>query len=144
MFKLAGSIMIILSSVFIFSRKSIVNYCTADFLKHIVNIIQQIDYKKFRNLSYDTLFKEIGFDYEKEFEKYSKNIFICQKEIDTVNEFFGNIGKRDREAENKYLKYSLETFDNKQKEYFKAYTDCRKINLLGGMAMGLFIVLFLI
>ena len=73
-----------------------------------------------------------------------KNNYIKKEEIDFVNDFFSNLGKRDTESEEKYIQYYLEKLIAKQDIYYKQYCKDNKIYGMCGISLGLFIIIFLI
>lgn len=143
MFKIAGSIMIITASIFIFNKNSFTYFFTYSFFKHITEILKNIDYEFNTNISYEELFEKINFHYKKDMENYSKNIFIKNKELKEVNEFFINLGKRDRVSERQYIKNYIDVFKNKYIEYFNKYKENQKTNLIYGISFGIVIIILI-
>ena len=143
MYKLIGSIMIIVSSIYFFNKKTISFYVTYKFLKEIDYNLQRLSFENNKHLTYEDLFKEFEFDYISVIERY-QNIFINKTEIDFVKIFFENHGKRDNKSEEEYLKYHLDFIKNKINNYYSKYNECKKIYLISGISFGLFIIIFLI
>ena len=127
MYKIVGSIFIVLSSYMIFNRTILENYCTYKFLKMNVTIVQKILFEKNVNMVYEEIFSKLKFDWKNYISVCRKNNYIKKEEIDFVNDFFSNLGKRDTESEEKYIQYYLEKLITKQDIYYKQY--CRDTNL---------------
>ena len=144
MYKIVGSIFIVLSSYMIFNRTILENYYTYKFLKMNVTIVQKILFEKNVNMVYEEIFSKLKFDWKNYISVCRKNNYIKKEEIDFVNDFFSNLGKRDTESEEKYIQYYLEKLITKQDIYFKQYCKDNKIYGMCGISIGLFIIIFLI
>ena len=144
MYKLLGSIFVIMSTVFMFSIKTMEKYYTYKHLCVTVEIINKLQFEKNSSHTYTTLYKKIGFDRNSYTEKAKQNIFTDETAVRKTEEFFDNLGKRDTEGEQQYLEYNLKNFENMAEYYRNEYTENRKIRLLCGGAAGIFVVLILI
>lgn len=144
MYKIVGSIFIVLSSYMIFNRTILENYYTYKFLKMNVTIVQKILFEKNVNMVYEEIFSKLKFDWKNYISVCRKNNYIKKEEIDFVNDFFSNLGKRDTESEEKYIQYYLEKLITKQDIYYKQYCKDNKIYGMCGISIGLFIIIFLI
>ncbi len=144
MYKIVGSIFIVLSSYMIFNRTILENYYTYKFLKKNVTIVQKILFEKNVNMVYEEIFSKLKFDWKNYISVCRKNNYIKKEEIDFVNDFFSNLGKRDTESEEKYIQYYLEKLITKQDIYYKQYCKDNKIYGMCGISLGLFIIIFLI
>ena len=144
MYKIVGSIFIVLSSYMIFNRTILENYYTYKFLKMNVTIVQKILFEKNVNMVYEEIFSKLKFDWKNYISVCRKNNYIKKEEIDFVNDFFSNLGKRDTESEEKYIQYYLEKLISKQDIYYKQYCKDNKIYGMCGISLGLFIIIFLI
>ena len=144
MYKIVGSIFIVLSSYMIFNRTILENYYTYKFLKMNVTIVQKILFEKNVNMVYEEIFSKLKFDWKNYISVCRKNNYINKEEIDFVNNFFSNLGKRDTESEEKYIQYYLERLIAKQDIYYKQYCKDNKIYGMCGISLGLFIIIFLI
>ncbi len=144
MYKIVGSIFIVLSSYMIFNRTILENYYTYKFLKMNVTIVQKILFEKNVNMVYEEIFSKLKFDWKNYISVCRKNNYIKKEEIDFVNDFFSNLGKRDTESEEKYIQYYLEKLITKQDIYYKQYCKDNKIYGMCGISLGLFIIIFLI
>ena len=79
MYKLAGGLLIICSTVFVFSQRIFENYFTYKFLYSVFDIMVKIQYENGSNMPYSTVYKKIGFDYSKFIAKaksWVKNCFV--------------------------------------------------------------------
>ena len=144
MYKIVGSIFIVLSSYMIFNRTILENYYTYKFLKKNVTIVQKIAFEKNINMVYEEIFSKLKFDWKNYISVCRKNNYIKKEEIDFVNDFFSNLGKRDTESEEKYIQYYLEKLITKQDIYYKQYCKDNKIYGMCGISLGLYIIIFLI
>jgi len=144
MYKIVGSIFIVLSSYMIFNRTILENYYTYKFLKMNVTIVQKIIFEKNINIVYEEIFSKLKFDWKNYISVCRKNNYIKKEEIDFVNDFFSNLGKRDTESEEKYIQYYLEKLITKQDIYYKQYCKDNKIYGMCGISLGLYIIIFLI
>ena len=144
MYKIVGSIFIVLSSYMIFNRTILENYYTYKFLKKNVTIVQKIAFEKNINMVYEEIFSKLKFDWKNYISVCRKNNYIKKEEIDFVNDLFSNLGKRDTESEEKYIQYYLEKLIAKQDIYYKQYCKDNKIYGMCGISLGLFIIIFLI
>lgn len=144
MYKIVGSIFIVLSSYMIFNRTILENYYTYKFLKMNVTIVQKILFEKNVNMVYEEIFSKLKFDWKNYISVCRKNNYIKKEEIDFVNDFFSNLGKRDTESEEKYIQYYLEKLITKQDIYYKQYCKDNKIYGMCGISLGLFIIILLI
>ena len=144
MYKIVGSIFIVLSSYMIFNRTILENYYTYKLLKMNVTIVQKILFEKNVNMVYEEIFSKLKFDWKNYISVCRKNNYIKKEEIDFVNDFFSNLGKRDTESEEKYIQYYLEKLITKQDIYYKQYCKDNKIYGMCGISLGLFIIIFLI
>jgi len=144
MYKVVGSIFIVLSSYMIFNRTILENYYTYKFLKKNVTIVQKIAFEKNINMVYEEIFSKLKFDWKNYISVCRKNNYIKKEEIDFVNDLFSNLGKRDTESEEKYIQYYLEKLIAKQDIYYKQYCKDNKIYGMCGISLGLFIIIFLI
>ncbi len=144
MYKIVGSIFIVLSSYMIFNRTILENYYTYKFLKMNVTIVQKILFEKNVNMVYEEIFSKLKFDWKNYISVCRKNNYIKKEGVDFVNDFFSNLGKRDTESEEKYIQYYLEKLITKQDIYYKQYCKDNKIYGMCGISLGLFIIIFLI
>ena len=144
MYKIVGSIFIVLSSYMIFNRTILENYYTYKFFKMNVTIVQKILFEKNINMVYEEIFSKLKFDWKNYISVCRKNNYIKKEEIDFVNDLFSNLGKRDTESEEKYIQYYLEKLIAKQDIYYKQYCKDNKIYGMCGISLGLFIIIFLI
>ncbi|MBP1551737.1 MAG: hypothetical protein J6C04_05605 [Oscillospiraceae bacterium] len=144
MYKIVGIIFIVISSYMIFNRTILENYYTYKFLKMNVTIVQKILFEKNANMVYEEIFSKLKFDWKNYISVCKKNNYIKKEEIDFVNDFFSNLGKRDTESEEKYIQYYLEKLITKQDIYYKQYCKDNKIYGMCGISLGLFIIIFLI
>lgn len=144
MFKLIGCIMIIFSSVFIFSQKILESYFTYKFLTYAEDITEKVMYESTINLSYDKICRKIGFDKESYFKKAENNRYISRREYLKVKDFMDNLGKRDSQSEKQYISYNLKNIKTEKEKYYKSYCENRKVYILSGTAIGLITVIFLI
>ncbi|MBQ5324389.1 MAG: hypothetical protein J6J58_02970 [Oscillospiraceae bacterium] len=128
----------------IFNRTILENYYTYKFLKMNVTIVQKILFEKNVNMVYEEIFSKLKFDWKNYISVCRKNNYINKEEIDFVNNFFSNLGKRDTESEEKYIQYYLERLIAKQDIYYKQYCKDNKIYGMCGISLGLFIIIFLI
>ena len=143
MFKLTGSILVLCSTVFISSQKVLECYFTYRFLHKVADTIKTIQYENATNMPYTQVFEKISFDKNIFFSKAKSNGYILHKEIETAKMFFDNLGRRDKIGETEYLNYNFEVFTAKSKEYCKRYNEIKKTHILCGIAVGLFIIIFL-
>jgi len=144
MFKAAGSVMIICSSVFIFCQKTLKCYFTYKFLQNLAEIIQKIQFENSANLTYKKLFEKINFDKNIFFANTNANVYIQNKEIILAESFFAELGKRDKKSEEDYIDYNLKKFIRISQEYQKKYNETKKAHLMCGVAAGLLVIIFLI
>ena len=144
MFKFAGCVLVILSSVMIFSTKVLESYFTYRFLLKSENIAEKLLCEKGTNLSYEKLFAKIGFDKKEYYLAAGKNRYIKQKEYIYVRDFWDNLGKRDADSEYKYIEINLKNIKRQKDMYYKTYCDDRKVYTLSGAAIGVFISIILI
>ncbi|MBE6894095.1 MAG: hypothetical protein E7483_00595 [Ruminococcaceae bacterium] len=144
MFKVAGSIFVLVSSIFIFCQKVLKCFFTYKFLLDTVDIIQKIQFESSANLIYTKLYENINFDKNIFFENAKANAYIEDKEITLVQSFFEELGKRDKMAEHEYVDYNLKKFIASSQEYLKKYSEIKKTHFICGVAAGLFIIIFLI
>lgn len=144
MFKLAGSILVLISTVFISSQKVLECYFTYRFLQAVTDIIKTIQFENSTNIPYAQLYMKIGFDKYIFFAKANSNGYIVHREIENAKNFFDNLGKRDKLAEKEYLNYNAEIFQAKAEEFYDRFNRVKKTHILCGMAVGLFIIIFLI
>ncbi|MBQ5313578.1 MAG: hypothetical protein J6K30_05955, partial [Oscillospiraceae bacterium] len=105
---------------------------------------QKIIFEKNVNMVYEEIFSKLKFDWKNYISVCRKNNYINKEEIDFVNNFFSNLGKRDTESEEKYIQYYLERLIAKQDIYYKQYCKDNKIYGMCGISLGLFIIIFLI
>lgn len=143
MFKLAGSILVMCSTVFISGQKVLKYYFTYRFLQKVADTIKTIQYENATNMPYPQFFERISFDKNMFFSKAKSNGYILYKEIETAKMFFDNLGRRDKIGETEYLNYNFEVFTAKSKEYYSRYNEIKKTHILCGIAVGLFIIIFL-
>ena len=143
MFKLAGSILVMCSTVFISGQKVLKYYFTYRFLQKVADTIKTIQYENATNMPYPQFFERISFDKNMFFSKAKSNGYILYKEIETAKMFFDNLGRRDKIGESEYLNYNFEVFTAKSKEYYSRYNEIKKTHILCGIAVGLFIIIFL-
>ncbi|MBQ5313262.1 MAG: hypothetical protein J6K30_04330, partial [Oscillospiraceae bacterium] len=121
----------------IFNRTILENYYTYKFLKMNVTIVQKILFEKNVNMVYEEIFSKLKFDWKNYISVCRKNNYIKKEEIDFVNDFFSNLGKRDTESEEKYIQYYLEKLITKQDIYYKQYCKDNKIYGMCGISLGL-------
>ena len=143
MFKLAGSILVMCSTVFISGQKVLKYYFTYRFLQKVADTIKTIQYENATNMPYPQFFERISFDKNMFFSKAKSNGYILYKEIETAKMFFDNLGRRDKIGETEYLNYNFEVFTAKSKEFYSRYNEIKKTHILCGIAVGLFIIIFL-
>ena len=143
MFKLAGGILVLCSTVFISSQQVLKYYFTYRFLQKVADTIKTIQYENATNMPYPQFFERISFDKNMFFSKAKSNGYILYKEIETAKMFFDNLGRRDKIGETEYLNYNFEVFTAKSKEYYSRYNEIKKTHILCGIAVGLFIIIFL-
>ena len=144
MFKIAGSALIILAAVILFSQKTFKLYFTYKFLEAISELIHKILYENSSNLPYKKLFEKLNFNADTFISDSICNRYINTNEISRADDFLKNLGKRDNESEIKYLEFNLNYFENKKNDLFKKYAETQKINILCGLASGIFISIILI
>ena len=144
MFKFAGCMLIILSSVMIFSTKVLESYFTYRFLMKGESIAEKLMCEKGTNLSYEKLFEKIGFEKNKYYLTAEENRYINRKEYLSVRDFLDNLGKRDADSEYKYIEINLKNIKRQKDMYYKTYCEDRKIYMLSGAATGVFISIILI
>ena len=144
MLKLAGSILLLCSTVFISSQKVLECYFTYKFLDKICDVIRLLQFENSTNLPYKQVFEKIKFDKNNFFTKVKSNGYILRKEVKDAEIFFDNLGKRDKISEIEYINYSYEIFKLKSKEYFDRYNQIKKPYLIAGVAAGLVIIIVLI
>lgn len=144
MCKVMGSVLIMCSTIFIFSQKVLENYFTYKFLHSILGIIVRIQYENGANIPYIKVFEKIGFNYTEFFIKVKTNGYIKRCEIEYVQYFFENLGKRDKNSEKEYIEYHLSSITQKVKDYQKTYSEIKKSHIMCGIAAGLTIIIFFI
>lgn len=144
MFKLTGSVMVLISSVILFSRKTAEYYYTYIFLRKAEVAARQILYEINSNLSYDKILKKIGFDKFKFLSDGASNVYILKNEYYAVENFFDNLGKRDSISEKEYIIFNLNNIKKQKDNYCKKYCETAKMHIVSGAAAGLVIIIFLI
>jgi len=144
MFKLTGSVLIIMAAVFLLNQKTIELYFTLKFLSAVSELLHKILYENNSNLTYRDLFVKLNFNADKFITDNKCNRYIDKTELDRVLLFMNNLGKRDKEAEIKYLEHNLSYFENKRNILQKKYAETQKVHLLYGLTVGIFISIILI
>ena len=144
MFKLAGCLLVLCSTVFISCQKVLENYYTYKFLNDIYHTVRKIQYENSINMPYSRIFERIKFKKDDYMTKAKTNGYINRDEIITVQMFFDNLGKRDRMAECEYISQNKDNFKARAQHYLEDYNNIKKTHLLCGIACGLFIIIFLI
>lgn len=144
MLKIAGSVMIVLSTTVLFSGKVLKAYFTYKFMAEIADATEKIIYESETNMPYDRILKKIGFDKADYLKKAENNRFIKNSEYKKVTEFINNLGKRDKSAEKQYLSYNLNSIKHIMNNYYSEYLQSRRVYLLCGASIGLFIVICII
>ena len=84
MFKLAGSVFILISSTVILSRNVLNYYFTYKFLEYAEEVLSKLQYENLLNLSYDKLFSKIDFEYKSYIDTAKSNRYI-KKTCNRVN-----------------------------------------------------------
>ena len=144
MYKLAGGLLIICSTVFVFSQRIFENYFTYKFLYSVFDIMVKIQYENGSNMPYSTVYKKIGFDYSKFIAKAKSNGYVKRSEIEQTEIFFDNLGKRDKNSEKEYIEYNRLSVERKFQSYYSKYNEIKKSHLMCGIAAGLLIIIFFI
>lgn len=144
MFKLIGSAMVIISSIFLFTSKVFENFFTCKFIEKVTDIIQKMQYETASNQPYDKIFEKIRFSPDGFIKKAYSNGYIDKQEIKNTQEFFNGLGSRDSISEQQYIVYSLDTFKRKHKHYYDRYNADKKVYTLCGISAGFFIIIFFI
>ncbi len=144
MFKIAGGIMVTAAAFFVFNGKVYNDYQTYIFLDKTIEVLKHIAGESSMNFTYSEVFEKIDFAPDLFISKASENHYILPKETKEVSDFFSQLGKRNRLAEQQYIKYYIEKFTNKKQHYGNRYRDNRKIYGIYGLSVGLMITLLLI
>lgn len=144
MLKFAGSVLIMCSTVFIFSQKVFEYYFTYKFLYVVLDIITKIQYENGSNMTYKKVYEKIGFDYTNFFVKAKTNGYIKRSEIDNAQTFFKNLGKRDKDGEKEYIEHNRASISAKVQRYYADYIEIKKSHFMCGVAAGLLIIIFFI
>ena len=144
MFKFAGALMVLGSTVFLFSQKVLEKYFTYKFLDDTYKILQKIHQENSSNISYNKIFENIRFDYHKYIEKANGNGYINKLEIKYVKNIFENLGKHNSISEQILIQNYMDNIDYKKQNYFTEYSNIKKTHILCGIAAGLFVVILLI
>ncbi|MEG0091876.1 MAG: hypothetical protein RSA20_08650, partial [Oscillospiraceae bacterium] len=95
-------------------------------------------------LIYEKVFSRIGFEKEKFIDDMEKNSYIAQEVKDKIGDFFKELGKKNKGTEDEYIEYFLATLDCDKKEYSEQYLQNKKLYILYGFSLGLFLVIILI
>ena len=144
MFKLAGGIMITAASFFIFNINVYRDYCTYTFLDKTLDVIRHIAGESGMNYTYEKVFEKINFNPDTFVDKALQSGCVYSKEAMAVKEFFSQLGKRSRGAEQQYINYAAEKFTDKKQYYSKRYHTNRKVYGISGMSVGIMLTLLLI
>lgn len=144
MLKLAGCIMIVISTTAVFSSKILKAYFTYRFMAEIADVSEKIIYESETNMPYDFILRKIGFDKSAYLKKAQTNHYIKNSEYKRVEAFISDLGKRDKNAEKQYLRYNLDSINHIMNIYFNEYRQNSKIYVMCGAAVGLLIVIFII
>lgn len=132
------------STVFIFSQKVLEHYFTYKFLSEILDIIIKIQYENGSNIPYAKIYVKIGFDNINFFAKVKTNGYIKRSEIDAVQIFFKNLGKRDKNSEKEYIEYNQKIISARAQRYYSDYNEIKKSRFMCGIASGLMIIILFI
>lgn len=144
MFEIAGSLLIMLSTVFLCSQRIFENYFTYRFLNLVFDVIVKIQYENGCNIPYSRVYEKIGFDYTAFFAKAKSNGYVKRSEIEFVQKFFSNLGKRDNNSEKAYIEYNRSVIERKSQSYYSTYNEIKKSHFICGIAAGLLIIIFFI
>lgn len=144
MYKLAGGLLIICSTVFVFSQRIFENYFTYKFLYSVFDIIVKIQYENGSNMPYSTVYKKIDFDYSDFITRAKTNGYVKRSEIEQAEIFFDNLGKRDKNSEKEYIEYNRLSVERKFQSYYSKYNEIKKSHLMCGIASGMLIIIFFI
>ena len=144
MYKLAGGLLIICSTVFVFSQRIFENYFTYKFLYSVFDIMVKIQYENGSNMPYSTVYKKIGFDYSDFIARAKTNGYVKRSEIEQAEIFFDNLGKRDKNSEKEYIEYNRLSVERKFQSYYSKYNEIKKSHLMCGIASGMLIIIFFI
>lgn len=156
MFKIAGLMVIVVSSTAYFCKKSICDYYTYLFLWESTRLAQILksgnsmgktypaifantDFSAFRFFSVDTL--------QRAAEK-QENVRILNLVHDDrknyVQEFLLSLGKKNKRNEQEFLKNNIEYFEMQSKAYKERYDKNKKTNLVSGISVGMLIFIMII
>ena len=144
MYELAGGLLVICSTVFLFSQKIFENYFTYKFLYSVFDIIVKIQYENGSNMPYSTVYKKIDFDYSDFITRAKTNGYVKRSEIEQAEIFFDNLGKRDKNSEKEYIEYNRLSVERKFQSYYSKYNEIKKSHLMCGIASGMLIIIFFI
>ena len=144
MFKLSGCVFIMISAYYFFNTGTFTHYFTYKFLDKITTVIKKLMYEKNTGLPYREIFLKIDFEWCNYYKKIKQNRYVKDNEIETVNEFFTGLGKRDALSEEKYIEYYRDVFLSKKDEYLNKYKETKKAGSVCGIALGLFIIIVML
>lgn len=144
MFKLLGAGLIILCTTFLGSQKIIKLYYTYNFLNKTIKLIKKINYERDANIIYEKLYIKIDFDKVKFIEDMTNNCYIEEEIKDKTADFFEELGKKNKRAEDDYIEYFLQQLAGDKNDYYQKFLLDKKLYILYGVSLGLFIIIILI
>lgn len=144
MLKLIGAIMILLCTTYLGSRKIFEFYYTYSFLNKTIGIIRKIGFERNSNLIYEKIFKKIDFSKDIYIEELQKNIYTNQDIKNIVQDFFYNLGKKNKAVEDELITCFLSELLEYKAEYYQKYIQNKKLYILYGFSLGLFLIIILI
>ncbi|MEG3029522.1 MAG: hypothetical protein RR827_03910 [Oscillospiraceae bacterium] len=109
-----------------------------------IAIVKKINFERNSNMVYEKLFKKLDFNKQKFIAEMQANCYIDSNIKDKVNSFFGELGRKNKSAEDEYVDYFLSSLILDKKEYSEQYMQNKKLYVLYGFSLGLFIVIILI
>ncbi|MBQ6851002.1 MAG: hypothetical protein IJN77_08190 [Oscillospiraceae bacterium] len=141
-YKLIGTVLIILSAMYFICSKLIVTYFTYMYLEDVVWILRQMKNACSIGKTYNSVYRKT-----KNLRYYCSDglsLLVDKNRSMTSKDILNSTGKRSKREEQEYLDYSIEKIENLKAEY-KNYTDInKKTFILTGFSLGLIVVIVLI
>ena len=143
MFKIAGCVLVIVSSAVMSSGRVMKYYFTGRMMGEITVVCQRILYEKNTNLTYCEIFARMDFDPLSFVNRYSKNRYVDDVYKEDIECFLDNLGRRDSDGEEKYIVSSMKRFEQIRENCRIEYRNICRVYPMIGLSIGMFVVIFL-
>lgn len=149
MFKIAGLVCIVLSSIYILNRRLIFDYMTSLFLKDTLKLMQMLKLGCHTGKTYRQIIENCGIATYKNFDisdssTFFDSILINRDVKNEIKAFFDNIGKNTSDSEEEYIKQAMEFFSYRAKKLQEHYDLNCKSGIVAGVSLGIIIFIVII